>query len=447
MPDRPTNVRYLVLSVTAAAAVFMYVDRVCIAQVSPDITAEFKAELLRADPTLDDAEASARAAARMDWVKSAFFWSYALAQVPAGALGMRFGYRQVLAAYLFLWSFFTAVSGLAGGFAALVGARLAVGVTEAGAYPTAAALVKGWFPLPSRGVANSVVALGGRLGGALGQLLTPGLVVALSGVVLVAGEPAAGWRVTLVLYGLLGILWAGVFWWVVRDRPAAHPRANPAEVAHAGPAPSAAPSARPPVLLFLASRNLWAFSLVQFFNNLGWAFLITHFPDYLEQVHGVRGAEKGFVSSLPGFVGCAGMFLGGFLTDRLVRRLGVRRGRLVPILCGTAGAAAAYLFCATADSMWAVVAAMCALTVATDLAIPAVWAVAQDIGGKRVGPVLGWANMWGNFGAACCPLVLGLVQRQYGWPAVFWTGAAAYAASTCLALAVNASKPVDADDA
>src|SRR3954469_24862502 len=95
-PARPTNVRYLVLGVTAAAAVFMYIDRVCIAQVKGDIQRD-----LDLSPV------------QMDWVMSAFFWSYALSQVPAGALGVRFGFRRVLTLYLFLWSFFTAVSGLA----------------------------------------------------------------------------------------------------------------------------------------------------------------------------------------------------------------------------------------------------------------------------------------------------------------------------------------------
>ena len=160
MPDiAPTRIRYRILAVTAVAAVFMYIDRSCIAQVSPNL----KAELGLRDE-------------QIDWVKSAFFWSYALAQVPAGLLGIRFGFRRMLTIYLFLWSFFTAVSGLAGGFAALVGARLAVGLTEAGAYPTAAALVKGWFPAVSRGMANSIIALGGRLGNACGLLLTPKII-------------------------------------------------------------------------------------------------------------------------------------------------------------------------------------------------------------------------------------------------------------------------------
>lgn len=428
MPQKPSSIRYLVLAVTAVMAVFMYVDRVCIVQVSAEIQADLNVSQ-----------------AQMDWVKSSFFWSYALTQVPAGVLGVRFGFRWMLAIYLFLWSFFTAISGVAGGFAALLGARLAVGVTEAGAYPNAASLVKGWFPIANRGFANSVVSLGGRLGAALGQLLTPTLVALFAGMVVMNGTAMPGWRVVLILFGIVGMIWAVVFAIVVRDRPEQHPWANAAETSLLEP-PLAAPDAsadRPALALFLTSRNLWAFSLLNFFINLGWAFLITQFTDYLQFVHDKTGSEKGLLSSLPGFVGCLGMFVGGFLTDWLIRKQGLQRGRIVPIVAGMGACAAAYLFCATANSAWAVVAALCVVTLGTDLAIPAIWAIAQDIGGRRVGPVLGWANMWGNFGAACCPLLLGWIQREFGWPIVFMTASASFGIALGLALLIDAEKSLE----
>ena len=316
--QQPSSARHRVLAVTAVMAVFMYIDRVCIAQVSGDI---------QSDLGITPAE--------MDWVKRAFFWSYAISQVPAGLLGIRFSIRRMLALYLFLWSFFTVISGLAGGFAALLGARLAVGVTEAGAYPNAAALVKAWFPISDRGFANSIVSLGGRFGGALGQLLTPALVTLFAGFVVWNEHGVPGWRLVLVLFGVLGMLWAFVFYGAVRDKPGV-----PDSTATGGS------TSRLPVGVFLGSRTLWAFSLMQFFINLGWAFLITQFPDYLQSVHHITGSEKGWMSSLPGFVGCLGMFAGGFLTDRLVRKLGVQRGRVIPIVLGAVACTCAYLCCA-----------------------------------------------------------------------------------------------------
>ncbi len=417
------------LAVTAALAVIMYVDRVCIASMSADIKADLG--LSKED---------------MDLVLSAFFWSYALSQVPGGVLGLRFGRRRVMALCLFLWSFFTVVSGTAGGLAALVGARLAVGVTEAGAYPNAASLVKGWFPVARRGYANSMVSLGGRLGAPLGLFLTPWLVELVAGEVVWNGKVVPGWRVVLAMYGVIGMLWAAVFFWVVRDQPASHPWTNESEAALPEQISSdAAPLGRTPLFVFLSSRTLWAFSLMQFFINLGWAFVVTKLPDYLQTVHNKTGSEYGLMSALPVFIGCAGVSVGGFLTDWLIRKIGHQRGRLLPMALGMAGCAAAFLFCATADSAWAVVAALCVVTLGTDLAVPAIWAVAQDIGGRRVGPVLGWGNMWGNFGAACCPLLLGWVQREFGWPAVFVTAAASFGIALGLSLMIDARKPLEAE--
>ena len=421
---KPTSVRFLVLGATMLVAVFMYVDRVCLSQVKG---------LVQRDLALDDYQ--------IDWVLSAFFWSYALAQVPAGALGVQYGYARMLAVYLFLWSLFTALTGLATGFLMLLAARLVVGLTEAGAYPTAASLVKGWFPTGQRGRANSVVALGGRAGGALGQRITPVLVVALAGVAMLEG-----WRVTLVLFGVLGMLASAAFYLVAKDCAADHPWANEAEADLAEPPPP--PTCEPfPWLLFLATPNLWLSGLTQFGVNIGWVFLITHFPDYLEKVHGLEGNDKGFYASLPLTVGIAGMFAGGFLTDALVPRIGLRWGRALPIGVALFGCAAAFAVCASATDPLAVTLALCAVTLCVDLGIPSIWAFAQDIGGRYVGPVLGYGNMWGNIGAAVSPLLLGYVQRHYGWPAAFQTCALAFVVAACAALCLNAAKPLRPADA
>jgi MFS family permease len=200
-------------------------------------------------------------------------------------------------------------------------------------------------------------------------------------------------------------------------------------------------------MFLVGNRNLWALSAVQFCNNFGWAFLINDFPDYLQLVHNKFGAEKGELASLPLLTGCVGMFLGGFFTDWLIRRFGMRPGRMIPLLIGTLGCSAAYLSCVFSSSAWAIVAAMCAITVLSDLGVPATWAIAQDIAGKRVGPALGWANMWGNFGAACNPLLFGFLQREFGWSAVFKAGVAIYIVSACCTLFIDASRTVDAESA
>jgi hypothetical protein len=68
----------------------------------------------------------------------------------------------------------------------------------------------------------------------------------------------------------------------------------------------------------------------------------------------------------------------------------------------------------------------------------------QDVGGRYVGSVLGWGNMWGAVGAAVSPLVLeALIYRAgLGWDVAFLTCAGAFLLSGLAALGVDARVPV-----
>ena len=81
-------------------------------------------------------------------------------------------------------------------------------------------------------------------------------------------------------------------------------------------------------------------------------------------------------------------------------------------------------------------------TVAAALSVPAVWAFAQDTGGKQVGAVLGWANMWGNLGAGIAPMMLGGIADRLGWDAALYAGACAFVVSGSFGLMVRADIPL-----
>jgi MFS family permease len=128
----------------------------------------------------------------------------------------------------------------------------------------------------------------------------------------------------------------------------------------------------------------------------------------------------------------AGLLVGGRLTDWLTARIGLKWGRRLPIAATRFVAACGYglalLFASLpSDSPfqnpWAFAAAFSLVTLGVDMGIAPVWAVMQDIGGKNVGAVLGWGNMWGNFGAALAPLIynriLGETPTLGDWNNIF----------------------------
>ena len=186
--------RYLIVGITAVAALWLYIDRVCFSTL---------ADPMQKDLGLSDAE--------KDFALSAFFWTYALFQIPIGSLADRFGARAVLSVAITAWSLVTLTTGFAQSFFALVAIRLMLGITESGAYPAAAGLIKSWARPGERGRFSSWVALGGRFGGAGAPWLTATLASALLGVGFAGWFNPSGvnWRGVFVLYGLCGLVVAG----------------------------------------------------------------------------------------------------------------------------------------------------------------------------------------------------------------------------------------------
>ena len=384
-------------------------------------------------------------------VLSAFFYAYGLAQVPSGWLADRFGARGMMTSYVALWSVFTAFTGLATGLVTLLIARIGCGLAQAGAYPASGGLLSRWIPFNRRGVASSVVPFGGRIGGATAPFLTAWLIVGGAG-----WAGFGSWRPVLVVYGAAGVMVAWYFWVMFRDRPQDHPRCNAAEreLIEAG-RPTAAQAAgtcaaRLPFKQLLTNRSMWLMCISQLYTNIGWAFLVTWLPTYLVEVKKVSPLEGGRMATTALLVGMSGILIGGLITDGATRRLGLRWGRGVPLAASRFLAGSAYLASLWLDSAWAVTAAFAMVSLATDLGLPSTWAFMQDVGGKHVGSMLGWANMWGSFGAAATAgLIPCIVQNwdlNHDWHAALCVCAGSFFVAGFAALGINASVPITAQD-
>lgn len=265
-----------------------------------------------------------------------------------------------------------------------------------------------------------------------------------------------GWRPVFFTYGLSGLLVAAVFWVCFRNRPAEHPRCNAAErtlieSGRPATAPTASGTARGlPLNRLLRSRSLWLSSISQFFTNLAWLFFVTWLARYLMEVHEVPILERGWMASIPPLAGIAGMFLGGQLTDWLTRRMGLKWGRRLPMALTRFFAAGAYVACLWIDSPWLATAAFALGFFFVDLGVSAVWAFMQDVGGRHVGSILGWGNMWGNIGAFLAPhvynAVLGSSPTVADWNVMFAVCAGMFTLSGIAALGIDATIPIAPPD-
>src|SRR2546430_15160044 len=127
---------------------------------------------------------------RAGLLASAFFYAYALMQLPSGLLGDRFGRRRILLLGLLGSALAAGLTGLTGSFAALFAARALTGAFQGSLFSNDRAIIATVTPPDRIGLGQGVSFAGPGLG------LTFGLVI---GGVLVEILP---WRTVMMLFGL-----------------------------------------------------------------------------------------------------------------------------------------------------------------------------------------------------------------------------------------------------
>jgi MFS family permease len=393
-----------------------------------------------------------RATERMSWVFSAFVLGYVLFGLPGGWLADRFRTRAVIFLIVLWWSLFTALTGGVKALAGLIcrqpepGAFLATmvlvrflfGLGEAGAYPNIARALGRWFPFRERGTAQGAIWLSSRFGGAV----APAIIGSLVGV-------ASGWQRAFWILGAAGMVWALVFFLWFRDQPEQKASVNPAEceLIRAGVAEQEsiyqdeAPAQVPWARLFFSPNLLWLY-VASFTACFSWFFYVTFLPKYLKDQFHVDYSHSEIMTGLPLLVGGLACLAGGRLSDVLIRATGSRRwGRSLQGAIGLGVAAACALAVSRTDSAWAVILIICIASAFQDLALPAMWSAAVDIGGRCAGTVGGCMNSVGAIGAMLSPLVAAKVAILWNWQAVFVVFAASYFLGALAWLRVDASRP------
>jgi ACS family glucarate transporter-like MFS transporter len=415
-PDRATHARYWVVVFAVTLAVIQYIDRVCISQAAPLMARELR---------LDERQ--------MGWVFAAFTLAYALFEIPAGYLGDRIGPRKVLLRIVLWWSFFTAATGWVRGWGWLVATRFLFGAGEAGCFPNLTKAFHRWLPPRERPRAQGVMWMSARLGGAF----TPLLVVACLQFV--------SWRWAFLLFSLLGVVWAVIFFGWYRDDPRTHPRVNAAEAALLPVEAGQGRRVKIPWRVLFTSRTVWCLCGQYFACSYGFYFFITWFPTYLLQQHGFDLRQSAWLAGAPLLLGACGSLFAGWISPLLGRWLG--DAGLARRLVGAAGCAAAVMLLIAAAQLtqpYLAVTAIALVAFGNDMQMPGAWTACMDVGGRAVGTLSGTMNMMGNFGGFLSPVVCGYIVRQTGhWAPVFYVTAAMYGLGIFFWLALDPVTPLE----
>jgi ACS family D-galactonate transporter-like MFS transporter len=392
--------RWIVVTLIFFGIVISYVDRGNLGIATPSIMREF-----------------GFTPASMGVLLSAFFWTYALFQLPAGSLIDRFGIRLLYAGAFTLWSLASAAIGFAHGMIDIVLLRMLLGLAEAIGPIASISFIRKNFSGAEQGLPTAIYIAGQNFGPAAGMLVGTQLIAHF------------GWRAMFIVTGLGALVWLPG-WLLLAPRDDAR-----AKVA----------AGAPPVSLralpwgqVLAAPAFWATSLSVFLSSYFWYFVLTWVPTYLTSSRGFSTTEMGQVLSVPLFT-MALLNVGmGFLADKLVKRVGsVFRVRLWFCAAGYLGSGAILLLLVL-PGREAVLPVLVFAVCATGIGNSNYWAIAQQAApATLVGRTIGYLNTISQIAGAAAPLITGWIlgpQKEFG-TALLIAGVAPMLAAGCLWIA------------
>ena len=424
--------RWIVLALVFLGIVINYVDRGNLSVAAPWIMREF-----RISP------------AAMGVLLSAFFWTYGVFQMPAGAIVDRFGIRRTYAAGFLVWSLASAAIALSRAPADITGLRLLLGLAEAVAPLASISFIRNNFAAQDQGLPTSIYISGQNIGPALGALV---------GAILL---DRFGWRVMFAITGLGALVWLPC-WWIAT--PSDRPRAarGPVVGARRRLAPTGEPqpgwrwrrpkdasreSNSPPTVaeesgpsqpwtwgMFAGNRTFWAMSLSILLSSYYWYFVLTWVPSYLILSRGFSTLQMGRVVSTALFAMAIVNVTAGWGVDKWAARIGVFPARLRFAVAGYIGTGSILLLLVARDRSWALpilTLAMCA----TGIGNSNFWTISQHVPPRNmVGRTIGFLNTISVAAGAAAPIITGLIlgpQKHFG-PAILVAGLCPVLAAVCL---------------
>lgn len=396
---KPTRVRTNIVILTFLSIVIAYMDRANLSVASVTIMKEHGWNT-----------------AQWGSILSAFFVGYLILQIPAGWIADKIGGKRVLAVGVAWWSIFTAVTPFAKSLNSLWIVRALMGLGEAVTFPAETAIASNWVPSKERARSQAL--------NLSGMALSLAVSVPISAWII----STYGWPAAFYFAGLLGLIWT-LFWlWYAKDRPSDHPKVNQEELVLIGKGHGAKKEHSNDMSAVLKSGPVWALAINYFFQNYSWYLYLTWLPGYLVMARHFSILKMGIYGMLPYLGAFVITNLAGYISDRMIPKIGVTRARKY-IMYAAFGGSALFLYLGAMAATGGMAVLWITLAVSfLSMNFSSFWALPIDLGPKNAGLISGLMNTFGTIAGIIAPIITGFIVNA--------TGSWVYALSVAIILSI-----------
>ncbi|HET6309299.1 MAG TPA: MFS transporter [Rhodopila sp.] len=340
------------------------------------------------------------------YLLSAFIWSYAPCQLPAGMILDRWGTRKTAARCITFWSAATALTGAATSIPFVFFTRLLLGIGESPTFPLAARAIREWAPVKERALAFSISGSGPAFGTAVSAITIAWLVSTI------------GWRLAFVFSGVLGFIWVAAWLLLYRDPEQAtwlHPAERRMILAERAPG-GTTDTGGLALKELLSYQTMWGLFLVQGCVNYTQYLFLTWLPTYLVQSRGLNIMHSGLQTGLCYFGAMLLTIAMGRLCDHLLTPQAVQEGKRRYAVVILAFGAAVMVLAPYTESQTLLLLEITVSLACVQSVFVNTYALTNDLlhAGKSIGTAIGWVQLGGNIFGLAAPIATGYIVATTG---------------------------------
>ncbi|MFN7545320.1 MAG: MFS transporter [Acidobacteriota bacterium] len=324
---------------------------------------------------------------------SAFFWSYALLQIPAGWIVDRWGVKWTYAAGFLLWSLTSAATAWVGSFQTLLLLRIALGIGESVVTPAAMRWIRFNFDESQRGTAVGILMASAKVGPALGSYLATVLLTSV------------GWQSMFLTIGLGSLLWLVPWALLMTNDDRAREQA----------AKQTSGAADIPFFTVMRSPVIWGTIVGTFCYQYFVYFALTWMPAYFKEAFQMSLNDSGLFTAASFLAMAVIATLAGFTADSLIAKgkdpVFIRRSFTIAGFLTAAAGLIAALNTPPQVALWMVIASLGGLGLTT----ANYWALTQTLmPGAAVGRIVGVQNCAASLPGIVAPILTGALISSSG---------------------------------